>query len=1697
LQLECYEVIKMNRTDVTSPDNDSGETKDVDLIETDLEVLSKLFSDEPYTKEDLEKCAKSIFSKYDFKYDRQFKVVEEIEEFRKPESKEPTFFLYNKSKNCWVLICLIPEKGGWKILYKDSCGAPIPEGLRTKLKETIAGVKIIENNSKDQDEDKTQYYGPLCIRNLKIVLDLCKRDAKSLVDKFPKIEFCKEVKLNDVKLKNVVKLSEELSENENFIICLRIFINKLPLNLGSDYKKVLEEEIHKDEKDVNHDRIQKAREKYLEEIKKTKFDEVYKIGKIDSNNKLAIEKKFPEEMKKLENIFKFFDKLEVDEHLYNALEIVSKHLTVDGDKMKALYEAKRKEKDTSEKIKLTPDDIKEIVKDLSPINDTPPEDFIPLEQILSQVALGMDQEDSSNPKVHENDMKKLEEKYHQVKKNYGDWKNHDVVAVNKWAQEMKGKLENTDEVICNTIALMDRVWNLLEGFRLRNTQILAALIFFHDQNNQGRLCQIQTGEGKTIIVALLAVMRALQGHKVDVITSNPLLAADGVKETKKFYSVFGLTVSTNNVGEASSDQSKIGYTADILYGTISNFQFDYLKDTFEGFNLRSDREFGQVILDEVDSMLVDNGGHIAKLASPYPGMESLRYIYIKIWEELQKAENSLAEEVEAKIKLILKSHPDGEEAMKEYEKYLEEIIPDERNIIKHKIMDSNPTNIPLIPPHLKNYVNTKLKIWIKNALHAKYNCHEHQQYRIIINDVGERVVAPVDYLNTGVTLQNTIWSNGLHQFVQLKHNLYLTFESLTSSFISNIGYIKNYEDKHIFGLTGTLGSRAEQELLSNIYNIDYAKLPTYKPKQFKEIPGVIAEDDSWHIQLILETIQKVDEGRAVLVICETEEDLLIIENNLKIIQDDSFRVRLYANEGDAKETREKVKIGDIILATNIAGRGTNFKTEKDLEANGGLHVCVGFLPCNLRVEGQAFGRTSRQGNNGTAQLVIRQSEVDELEIEKDNTNFTNIKQKRDSHEAKRLEEIKNSLVKELNFKDKLFGIFSSFYLNFKRSRNTRKYMFLLEDLKEFWAFWLERKDFCADNITKSPEEEFENFITEAQPIIGQNGKITQNPFYCISLADYYLETDARGEARDELQRAIKMTENQDFKLLAGAHLKLFEIAMADGEQIKKRAIKALEKLFFIPVNNNDNDDYRQISQQQLKQAKMAVQNEIDYITKYLVLDNTPSELELIIIPSVEENLLLKHIYSRMNCLTLHRDNIEDLIITIDKIDDGVDINGKVSTNLENLTTDQDTDFKALITNFELNELQSIGVDALYSLKEIHDVPSTVIHTAQAEIAAGISALTVGLCFLPAFPVMSELAGTLISDGIMDIVMELLSQGNEDFNSQEYWKNKQKFYGLTLLTFGISAVTQCVTILTKAVAFCRKMSSFLRQSTKMRKLCEAFAKIVDKLEKYLVKLLEAAQVTRNLNRSQIVKDFVKKSTLRTVKSIAKSIINEIIVKKIMTDTVDRLISKIVDQLITSLKNSIKGRTTLLEKLRTTDTSIVYAKVDEILEMNTILKYIDKIMPKVLGLLKKKLGNTAVTILTLSTKEAINVEELHRYNKKFASDLDDALKGGKCDNNVDDVVDEICTKVDEQMSTLLLQIFQDCVDGAKDVAKGFIKSNGSKEDSYVVLKLGPDASQKEIKQSYMKLTLEANSDDDKKQIKAAYDVVIRDSSNKNLT
>ncbi|XP_068902504.1 uncharacterized protein [Tenebrio molitor] len=1738
----------MKRTELSKRKNERGKIATLskqptpDTIEFDAKILTKLLAGKSYDSDDITKCAKLLLTKYGYNFDQQFKLVEDIQKFDEVlekvelQQQKPLFVIFGKPTKRWVLFCVVSCQGGRnKIFYKDPRGALISFKLEVKLNAKFGSPKLIAQTTQDQETDDEHSYGTLCIRNLDIMLNLLKENPTKFVNEFSRIHFAHPTTVNEEKLKNVIKLTNELAESDDFKIALKEFIDKLPLDIGQvmlEYKKVLEEELEKGEEHADLDRIKEARMKCLNQETVNQLQIDYKINAKDEEAKkyeLEIQKKFPNEMKSLNDILEVLDDVKIDQQLYDAVENISEILDIDYVKMKSFYELKLKKEDGSQHKKLTPDSIDDILKNLPLLKESSTTVGTPLNQLWSEITLGMEKPDGSPSQHSQEDIRRLETKYHLVKRSYEEWKDSNIQAINKWAVQMKGRLGFSDDDICKTIATMDRTFNLLTGgHRLRDTQILAVLVFFHSQNNQGRLCQIKTGEGKTVIISLIVVIRALQGVTVDVITSNPILAASGVDETRTFYSAFGLTVSTNNPVENDRSDFKIGYTADVLYGTISNFQFDYLKDIFEGFSIRHERRFGQVILDEVDSMLVDNGGHIAKLASPYPGMESLRYIYIKIWQELHKAEQNLIKETEKKVKEFLKNCSDNQEANVDYEKFVQEIILSERKIMKQKIRDSNPTDVPLVPAHLKEYAERKLDLWMKNALHAKYNCHEHQQYRIITNDSGERVVSPVDYLNTGVTLKNTIWSNGLHQFVQLKHNLYLTFESLTSSFISNIGYIKNYEDKNIFGFTGTLGSSAEQEVLSHIYNINYAKLPTYKQKKFEEIPGLIADDYSWDRRVAIEVLAKIEERRAVLVICETEQDLLTVKRNLEILQNTDFRIRIYANEDNVKETKNKVKIGDIILATNIAGRGTNFKTEKDLEEKGGLHVCVTFLPCNLRVEGQAFGRTSRQGNNGTAQLIIRRSEVDELGIIDDDPDFTRIKQERDRLERQRLKQIKEVLVKELNFKDKIFEYFSEFYRNLKIVRATRSFMFVLQDLKEFWAFWLEKKNFKAANIANTnPKQEFEKFLDEARPII--NGTISHNPFYCIGLVDHYLEGNSRSQALEVLKHAVEMSGTDNYELLAGLHLKLFELAIMSGEEVMGRLKKTMFKIFFIPISRNEH--YKDEALIQLKHAKVAIQKEISYIEEYLTVNANP-DFENILLDDNGKNLFLTHINSRLYCLRLHNGNIEELIKQIETSSGGLDFSGKAPTTLENFDN-MNCGSQLKVTNSELTELQSIGIDTIYALKEIHDIPSVKIYAAVSEISGGIALLCVGLCFFPVYPIMSAIAGTLISEGVMDIVMELISNGCSEFDQKDFIKGKFISYGISLITFGIGAVTQAVKILSKAVSFCRKLSTFLRKSTYLKELCNKLANLVDKLgnvfEMKLVtaqfnKLTKAEQLDElvklkqmgsfdkfqqlggldklsqlqklkqtgklgELARSQLLRNFTEEVIKNTTKKVVKSIVEEKVINPLLSLALKGIIEKIKHIFQKSVSDSIRSNEYLMQKLRTNSTDTINEAVKGFLEGDEVKNTAKQVGFELLELFENKV----LKGLKIAFDTIESIVDLVRCGNQFVSYLDNELQDGNCENDVDEIVEEVSSKLADRMFDLLCNCmkgpatetfnlvkchldskFRKVGDGNESIVavSSPIKKPGN--EAYSILGLEPTDSVSEIKRKYRRLALEVHPD-----------------------
>lgn len=877
----------------------------------------------------------------------------------------------------------------------------------------------------------------------------------------------------------------------------------------------------------------------------------------------------------------------------------------------------------------------------------------PLDQLLNEIVLGTKQ---IAPTTTEDKKISLAADYHKVKTYYTKWKKQTAEVIHDWAVAKKGGPNNGTEGICELIAAMDRANELVTGGHcLRDTQILALLTFLNS-GDRAMLCQLQTGEGKTTIVALLAVVEALQGNnKVDIITSNNVLAAEGVSRKEDFYSLFGLSVATNNPDTPSLPGLRSCYTADIVYGSIGNYQFDYLKDSFLGYGTRGKRELGAsvVILDEVDSMLIDNGRHIAKLAAPFPGMENFRYIYIKIWQELHRIEKELLSHEEvinlANIKAIMED-----------------------------IQDSDLINYSLIPKHLHSYVNKQLASWIDNAIQAKYNYQENEQY-IIKNKDGERAVVPVDYLNTGVSLHNTVWPNGLHQFLQLKHNLPLTVETLTNSHISNMGYIKKYGHK-IFGMSGTLGSNSESKLLADIYQLDCARIPTYKAKQFTELPAVQVEDKQWLDATILSILEQIAQQKAVLVICATIKDVKIIKTSLELynsLETIIHKISIYTDEEESSIAADQITPGDIIIATNIAGRGTDINTSYELQQNGGLHVCVTFLPCNQRVEDQAFGRTARQGREGTAQLIIKQSELQDLGLSL-GAPIEVVRERRAEEEARRLNDILTKAI-ELAWQDKIFNCFSE--LCQKLQQETKQivgFHYVLEDLKELWAFWLDKQIINLDTLPRivnneqqdhdvllqeKAKEEFAQFEAEARGLIvgkkfNEAGlevdclvteRIIHNPYHAIEQAEYFLQlNDLRNKSLMQASDALRQAKCLSNEEIASIYLKLFEIQIEGRGHFISNFTNLLRCIFTINSASstaNSYVNYKDESTKLLKVAQGCLKQETSYMLKLM---QTNGDFKTILLPqsSPESKQIMLEQSLLPISLTYERFDLEEQVVKI-------------------------------------------------------------------------------------------------------------------------------------------------------------------------------------------------------------------------------------------------------------------------------------------------------------------------------------------------------------------------------------------------------------------------------------------------------------------
>ena len=630
------------------------------------------------------------------------------------------------------------------------------------------------------------------------------------------------------------------------------------------------------------------------------------------------------------------------------------------------------------------------------------------------------------------------------------------------------------------------------NFIPRKIQIISLLYFINKSKNEGIIQQINTGEGKSIIIAFLAVYIAKKRNKkIDILTSSPILAQRDANNFNEFYKKCGLSVdyisphNNENYKTLFSSENYSCYNSDILYGDTLCLEGDFLRTHFMGVKGRGfKRKFECIIIDEIDNIALDNLKNTTELLDTFHGYKFLEYVYLFIYKtltEIEKEEKkkNIIEEKEKIVKLLYNI------SLKEFNDI--EKLRDEKKI--------------LIPKHLKQYILDRLNDWCESAFIAKYIFKNNENYIIKKSedqDYNFDVICPIDFYNTGVTQQNSVWS-GLHQFLQIKEGKILTEENLSTCYISNLSFFNKYItrdnngeiiENNIYGLTGTVGSKYNITTLDELYKLKVLFIPPFKKSKLKiDVPIIVSPlennndsqnkkgtkniDSEWRNEIIKKTFKLINSGRSVLLIYQYISEVEKIYDKMKGLKEtEDWKIIKYSRS-DKKEEKKflesEIEPRTLIISTNISGRGTDIKISRQLVKNGGLHVILTYEPFNERIERQAFGRAARRGQNGSAgKIIICPFTAQEI-----------IK-KREEREKEESEFLINVYKFKIESFENIFNKFSSYLENIYTNYNIQKSLksikdeedpqkkdeqILLLDIKERWGLFL-----INNNLNKKEKE---------------------------------------------------------------------------------------------------------------------------------------------------------------------------------------------------------------------------------------------------------------------------------------------------------------------------------------------------------------------------------------------------------------------------------------------------------------------------------------------------------------------------------------------------------------------------------------------------------------------------------------------------
>ncbi len=486
------------------------------------------------------------------------------------------------------------------------------------------------------------------------------------------------------------------------------------------------------------------------------------------------------------------------------------------------------------------------------------------------------------------------------------------------------KGETVEELLPEAFATIREAAKRVLNMRHFDVQLVGGMAL-----HEGRIAEMKTGEGKTLVGTLPVYLNALSGKGVHVVTVNDYLAQRDSQQMGLIYEFLGMSVGVNLNGMDHADK-QLAYACDITYGTNNEFGFDYLRDNMVLYKEQMvQRPLYFCIIDEVDSILVDEARTPLIISGQAEKSTELYYTADRFVKRLVAEEDYT---VDIKVKSVALTETGAGKAEKAFG-----------------------------IENLYDHANVTLNHHIVQALKANVIMRLDVDYV-----VAEEEVMIVDEF-TGRLMAGRRYSDGLHQAIEAKEGQEVQNESMTLATITFQNYFRMY--LKLAGMTGT--AKTEEEEFKKIYGLEVLQVPTNKPNRREDMPDVVYKSEKGKFKAVVEEIAvRHAKNQPVLVGTISIENSELVSEMLKRkgVKHRVLNAKYHAEE--AEIVSQAGQAGTVTIATNMAGRGTDIVLGDGVSELGGLHIMGTERHESRRIDNQLRGRAGRQGDPGSTQFYL-------------------------------------------------------------------------------------------------------------------------------------------------------------------------------------------------------------------------------------------------------------------------------------------------------------------------------------------------------------------------------------------------------------------------------------------------------------------------------------------------------------------------------------------------------------------------------------------------------------------------------------------------------------------------------------------------------------------------------------------------------